>query len=120
MKLLKRTNRTDRTEHHHNRINDDTDAFRASTILIVLIFLLIVGLAMLPGCAPSNDPPPARLKLPEPILMEPPKALANLPATAKGNAPMVQHYAQCRLAHADEAQRRLGLIGYVKAARGAK
>jgi hypothetical protein len=41
-----------------------------------------------------------------------------LPASARGNSAMVTSYAQCRLAHADEASLRLGLIGYVRASRG--
>ncbi len=75
---------------------------------------------LLSGCAAQNDPPPARLSQPDARLLVAPKALADLPANARGNSPMVASYAQCRLAHADEATLRLGLISYVRASRGSQ
>lgn len=72
----------------------------------------------LAGCAGDPAPvPPRELVAPDARLMASPSVLPELPIIAKGNAPMVQSYAQCRVAHADEADKRLGLIGYVRAAR---
>lgn len=81
------------------------------------ICIISVGIAVA-GCAGHNDPPPAKLASADPRLLAAPKPLADLPPEAKGNSPMVTSYAQCRLAHADEASLRLGLIAYVRASRG--
>jgi len=110
--------------HHKGRhfigaSDGERKAFRASVAVVVIVFALVIAIGvLLPGCAPANDPPPVKLAQPDARLMAEPKPLADLPPEAKGNAPMVSNYAQCRLAHADEADLRIGLIGYVRASRG--
>ena len=76
---------------------------------------LILALA---GCAKEPGPTPlAELSPPDARLVASPVALPELPIAAKGNGPMVGSYAQCRASYADEADRRLGLISYIRAAR---
>ena len=82
-------------------------------------FLILIPILVLAACS-SGPVPPADLRLPDARLLASPKPLAPISEEAKGNAPMVEAYAQCRLAHADEADRRLGLISYVKAQRHVK
>lgn len=83
-----------------------------------LTILALFAVHALAGCAPASAVPPAELRAPDARLTEPPRPLPALAPLASGNTAMIEAYGQCRVAHADEADRRSGLVAYVAALRG--
>lgn len=69
------------------------------------------------GCAVNAAPPPKDILMPDTRLTAPATALPPLSLMAQGNEEMWSAYGQCRVQHADVADRHAGLVGYVKAIR---
>jgi len=77
-----------------------------------------LALLALAGCAPAAAVPPADMRTPDARLTAAPRPLPPLSPLASGNTPMIEAYGQCRVAHADEADRRSGLVAHLAALRG--
>lgn len=79
----------------------------------------IVMLALLGLTACDKTPiPPTELRRPDPKLLAPPVRLAVLPTGLKADGPVWESYGQCRMAYANEADLRSGLVSYVVAMLG--
>lgn len=85
-----------------------------------LALLLMMAAHALAGCGQATAAaPPGNLRDPDSRLTAPPTRLAPVAASVKADPAMWAAYGQCRVAHADEADRRSGLVAHWRAIKGA-
>lgn len=77
----------------------------------------LVMCLLLAGCAADATPPPKEILAPESRLTAVSNPLPPLSKLAQGNEEMWSAYGQCRVSHADVADRHTGLVRYVEAIR---